>query len=61
VVIPRNHLVEAALDAAEQGIMEPFENLFEVVRQPYASGAIAKEDTAPRPNCEAGYKTFCGT
>ena len=33
--IPRNHLVETALDAAEAGDLAPFEALLEVLRQPY--------------------------
>lgn len=57
VVIPRNHLVEAALDAADQGDMTPFNALLETLREPYKPQAW---QTVPA-DFDNGYRTFCGT
>jgi uncharacterized protein YdiU (UPF0061 family) len=60
--IPRNHLVEAALDAAtRQQDFQPFEELLEVVSQPFEEmPERAKYATPARPD-ECVLKTFCGT
>lgn len=64
--IPRNHLVEEALEAARTGDLGPFETLLEVVRSPYAarpgmdSGWERYADPAPTA-FTASYVTFCGT
>ena len=59
-VIPRNHLVEAALDAAEAGDFAPFEQLLEAIRHPFLPAADTF--TAPAPSgFTARYQTFCGT
>jgi len=62
-VIPRNHRVEAALAAAEQGDMEKVERLLEVLAAPFDEerARAAAEDRAPAPEGGAGYQTFCGT
>jgi uncharacterized protein YdiU (UPF0061 family) len=59
--IPRNHLVEAALTAAEAGDLTSWTKLLEVVRNPYAlrSGWEAFADPAPQDS--GPYITFCGT
>lgn len=61
VYIPRNHLVESALDAAESsGNMAQFETLLEVLSTPYVEQPGRKPFTEPgEPN--PGYMTFCGT
>lgn len=62
-VIPRNHLVEAALTAAsESGDLGPFDELCRAVTQPFARGAeVPTKYREPAP-AEAGpYVTFCGT
>lgn len=60
-VIPRNHLVEAALKAAtEDNDFAPFEALLAVLSTPFK----APDDTAycmPAPLSELPYMTFCGT
>jgi uncharacterized protein YdiU (UPF0061 family) len=60
--IPRNHLVEAALDAAtEQQDFQPFEELLEVVSRPYDDRSdLERYATPARPN-EVVLQTFCGT
>lgn len=59
--IPRNHLVEAALGAAEAGDLTSWLELLNVVRNPYVRHPewALFEGAAP---AEFGpYKTFCGT
>ena len=61
-VIPRNHLVEEALNAAvEQGNYTVMEQLLEVLRTPYELSA-EKQRYAEPPDTGCGpYRTFCGT
>lgn len=59
--IPRNHLVEAALEAAETGDLAPWNELLEVVRHPYEYRAGLDRFAAPAPDDFGPYKTFCGT
>lgn len=59
--IPRNHRVQAALDAAEAGDEAPFHELLAVLQQPYADQpARAHYGTPPQPQ-ERVLRTFCGT
>ncbi|MDV2887444.1 protein adenylyltransferase SelO family protein, partial [Alkalihalophilus pseudofirmus] len=61
-VIPRNHRVEEALEAAvEQGDLSVMERLFAVLSKPYAYTSNQEEYcTLPEPSDEP-YRTFCGT
>lgn len=60
-VIARNHRVEAALKAANQGDMTPFEKLVDALANPFADRAdLAAFETPPRPE-EVVQATFCGT
>jgi len=59
--IPRNHLVEAALVAAEAGDMAPWTELLEVVQNPYVERAEWGAFAQPAPIDADPYKTFCGT
>jgi uncharacterized protein YdiU (UPF0061 family) len=59
--IPRNHLVEAALQAATAGDMQPFHRLLSIVQRPYDRQPDAAEYTQPPPPSDEKYKTFCGT
>ena len=61
VVIPRNHLVEAALQAATAGDMAPFEALLAEIRRPYAPAAGREGFALPAPEGFGQYVTFCGT
>ncbi len=60
--IPRNHHVEAALEAAvERGDLVPFEKLLGVLSRPYEDQPGAERFAAsPEPDGR-GYQTFCGT
>ena len=60
-VIPRNHLVEGALQAATAGDMAPFDALLAEVQRPF-DGAQGREGLAlPAPDGFGAYVTFCGT
>lgn len=61
-VIPRNHRVEEAIEAAtEQGDYSVMEQLLEVLSQPYAhTTEQADYCTLPEPS-NRPYRTFCGT
>ncbi|MDD4236927.1 MAG: YdiU family protein [Desulfotomaculaceae bacterium] len=60
-LIPRNHRVEAALAAAEQGDYSVMERLLDVLSRPYAhSPEQAAYATLPEPS-PSNYRTFCGT
>ena len=60
-VIPRNHLVEAALVAATGGDMAPFAALLAAVRDPYGPVAGREGFCLPAPTGFAPYVTYCGT
>ena len=60
--IPRNHLVEAALEAAvERRDLGPFEELLVVVARPYADRPGLERYAAPPGPEERVDRTFCGT
>jgi serine/tyrosine/threonine adenylyltransferase len=61
-LIPRNHRVEAALEAAvKQGDYSVMERLLDVLSSPYAhSPEQADYSTLPAPST-CPYRTFCGT
>lgn len=61
VYIPRNHLVQEALDAAVAGDMQPFHRMLEVIREPFTARAGFEDYTEPAPVEFGDYVTFCGT
>ncbi len=62
IYVPRNHLVEAALDAATEGDLAPFERLVDAVSRPFEERPGLEEYAAPAPpGFGSGYRTFCGT
>ncbi|MFT7581584.1 MAG: hypothetical protein ACI9MR_003262 [Myxococcota bacterium] len=61
VYIPRNHLVEAALDAAIAGDLTPFETLMSVLSNPYEAQPGREAYAEPAPATFGPYRTFCGT
>jgi uncharacterized protein YdiU (UPF0061 family) len=61
-IIPRNHLVEAALDAASrQQDFQPFEELLDAVSRPYEVRPGFEKYTIPARPEESILQTFCGT
>jgi uncharacterized protein YdiU (UPF0061 family) len=61
--IPRNHLVEGALDAAiDRGDLAPFDRLLTVLEQPFDARSEDAVYAEPAPtDVTASYQTFCGT
>ena len=60
-VIARNHQVERALAAAEQGDLSLTAELIEVLSQPYDENSKNKPYQAAPPASSEPCKTFCGT
>jgi len=58
--IPRNHLVDAALRAAEAGDLAPFHTLLAVVTDPFTDHGAEFRGPAPEEFNEL-FRTFCGT
>jgi uncharacterized protein YdiU (UPF0061 family) len=61
IYIPRNHLVEEALTAASSGDMAPFEQLLDVLLQPFDERPGLERYALPAPPGCAPHVTFCGT
>ncbi|MGY1846755.1 MULTISPECIES: protein adenylyltransferase SelO [unclassified Blastococcus] len=59
--IPRNHLVEEALDAATDGDLAPLERLLSVVTAPFDERPGLERYAEPAPQDFGAYRTFCGT
>lgn len=60
--IPRNHLVEQALEQAVNGNMTPFEQLLRVLKNPYEYMENLSHFAIPPSDLfEKQYATFCGT
>ncbi|MBD8062296.1 protein adenylyltransferase SelO [Oceanitalea stevensii] len=60
VYIPRNHLLEEALDAATAGDLGPVRELLDVVTRPYEERPGLERYTLPAPP-ETPFVTYCGT
>jgi uncharacterized protein YdiU (UPF0061 family) len=61
-VIPRNHLVEQALEAASsRHDLQPFQDLMVALAHPYDHEKPRAPYTQPDPTGGASYQTFCGT
>ena len=62
-IIPRNHRVEEALQAASaEGDMRPFDDLLAALREPFVERADRAKYAEPAPAAvTACYQTFCGT
>jgi uncharacterized protein YdiU (UPF0061 family) len=59
IVIPRNHKVEEALEAANKNDLEPMNNLLSVLKKPYTYHSRIEKYQNSSNN--QNYKTFCGT
>ncbi len=60
-VIPRNHLVEAALEAAMAGDLAPFQALLAQVQDPFGPEAGREAFALAAPTGFGRYITYCGT
>ena len=61
IVIPRNHKVEEALNAANENNLELLKNLLTVLENPYADQKNILDYQSPLPITEKKFQTFCGT
>ncbi|KAB2585652.1 hypothetical protein BS297_09260, partial [Rhodococcus erythropolis] len=60
--IPRNHRLDAALRAATDGDLAPFEKLLEVVTHPFGRRDEWADYTEAAPQSfSETFQTFCGT
>ena len=62
-LIPRNHRVEEALDAAsDSGDLRPFESLLNALQRPFDENPALARHAEPAPGeFMAQFRTFCGT
>ncbi|MEM6781200.1 MAG: YdiU family protein [Pseudomonadota bacterium] len=60
-VIPRNHKVEEALAAGNEGDLKPFHDLLSALKEPYKDREELKPFQLPPEPSERIYQTFCGT
>ena len=61
LIIPRNHKVEEALAAANDGNLEVMNKLLTVLKKPYENQSDIKDFQSPAPLSNKNYQTFCGT
>ncbi|QIZ20692.1 YdiU family protein [Candidatus Pelagibacter giovannonii] len=61
IIIPRNHKVEEALTAANNGDLEVMNKLLAVLKKPYESQNSIIDFQSPAPSSDKAYQTFCGT
>jgi uncharacterized protein YdiU (UPF0061 family) len=61
VYIPRNHLVEEALEAATGGELDPLQRLLDAVTRPFDVRPGLERYAGPAPEDFGAYRTFCGT
>ena len=61
LVIPRNHKVEEALEAANNDDLNPMLKLLKVLKKPYEKQKDIIDYQSPSPNTDEKYQTFCGT
>ena len=59
IVIPRNHKVEEALEAANNNDLNLINKLLSILNKPYVNQNDAENYQSPSSNSE--YQTFCGT
>jgi uncharacterized protein YdiU (UPF0061 family) len=57
--IPRNHKVEEAHAAANEGDLNPLHGLLKVITEPWNHDRELPDYS--QPGAGAGYKTYCGT
>ena len=59
IVIPRNHKVEEALEAANDNNLKPMYDLLSILKKPYTKQTNIDKFQTPSKN--KNYQTFCGT
>ena len=61
IIIPRNHKVEEALTAANNGDLKVMNKLLTVLKKPYENQNSIIDFQSPAPSSDKAYQTFCGT
>ncbi len=61
IYIPRNHLVEEALQAATAGDLAPFERLLDALAHPFDERPEFERYAVAAPDTFGPYTTYCGT
>ena len=61
LVIPRNHKVEEALEAANNDDLNPMKNLLKVLEKPYENQEGISKYQSLAPPSDKKYQTFFGT
>ena len=61
LIIPRNHKVEEALEAANNNDLNPLINLTKALERPYEKIQENTDYQSPAPISNKKYQTFCGT
>jgi uncharacterized protein YdiU (UPF0061 family) len=61
VVIPRNHIVEEAIESAINGERSLMDELLVIFQNPYSGDSLPERLLQPPPQGDADYQTFCGT
>tara|TARA_S200000501_G_scaffold370523_1_gene411830 strand:+ start:650 stop:2095 length:1446 start_codon:yes stop_codon:yes gene_type:complete len=62
VIIPRNHIVENAIEEASNGNMNSFQKLLKIIKKPYGyQEKLISYMKPPSSDFEKKYKTYCGT
>jgi len=59
IVIPRNHRVEEAIEAANKNDLKPMYDLLSILKKPYTKQINIEKFQTPSNN--QNYQTFCGT
>tara|TARA_B100000945_G_scaffold72370_1_gene55269 strand:- start:183 stop:506 length:324 start_codon:yes stop_codon:yes gene_type:complete len=61
LIIPRNHKVEEALEAANNNDLSPLIKLIKILEKPYDKQQENIDYQSPAPLGNKKYQTFCGT
>ena len=61
LTIPRNHIVEEALEAANNDNITPMKDLIKILEKPYVNHENISKYQFPNSNKTEKYQTFCGT
>ena len=62
IIIPRNHLVEEALEEASNGNINSFQKLLQIISNPYQQkNDLDKFMKPPEASFEENFQTYCGT
>ena len=62
IIIPRNHLVEEAIEEASNGNLNLFQQLLQIISHPYQQqDDLDKFMKPPKASFEESFQTYCGT